>query len=160
METFRRLLSVLILKMETQFFCTFCVLCWLLLFSIFGIQAKHGKLDMALHCLRFHIAYVCCKGLTYVNAIHIQLLVRNICCLYQVPKVYWELSSGRVLTMEYCEGGKVDDRQYMKEHDINVNEVWKYTTLHIQNFDEVLCDFNLIKTYIFSFKFRSIDYSG
>ncbi|KAL3873505.1 hypothetical protein ACJMK2_036614 [Sinanodonta woodiana] len=41
----------------------------------------------------------------------------------KVPRVYWDLSSERVLTMEFCEGGKVDDRQYMKEHDISVNEV-------------------------------------
>ena len=25
--------------------------------------------------------------------------------------------------MEYCEGGKVDDRAYMKKHNIDVNEV-------------------------------------
>ena len=25
--------------------------------------------------------------------------------------------------MEYCEGGKVDDREYMEKHGINVNEV-------------------------------------
>lgn len=41
----------------------------------------------------------------------------------KVPKIHWELSSERVLTMEYCEGGKVDDREYMKKHNIDVNEV-------------------------------------
>ncbi|KAK3597878.1 hypothetical protein CHS0354_029458 [Potamilus streckersoni] len=41
----------------------------------------------------------------------------------KVPRIYWDLSSERVLTMEFCEGGKVDDRQYMKEHNISVNEV-------------------------------------
>ncbi|XP_045185749.1 aarF domain-containing protein kinase 1-like [Mercenaria mercenaria] len=41
----------------------------------------------------------------------------------KVPKVYWEFSSERVLTMEYCEGGKVDDREYMKKHNIDVNEI-------------------------------------
>ena len=25
--------------------------------------------------------------------------------------------------MEYCEGGKVDDREYMEKHNISVNEV-------------------------------------
>lgn len=25
--------------------------------------------------------------------------------------------------MEYCEGGKVDDREYMDKHNISVNEV-------------------------------------
>jgi len=26
--------------------------------------------------------------------------------------------------MEYCDGGKVDDKQYMTQHGIDVNEVW------------------------------------
>ncbi|XP_055957361.1 aarF domain-containing protein kinase 1 [Patella vulgata] len=43
----------------------------------------------------------------------------------KVPEIYWNLSSERVLTMEYCEGGKVDDRQYMKQHGIPVQEVTK-----------------------------------
>ena len=42
---------------------------------------------------------------------------------YQVPKIYWEFSSERVLTMEYCDGGKVDDIQYMKDNNISVNKV-------------------------------------
>ncbi|XP_033640927.1 aarF domain-containing protein kinase 1-like [Asterias rubens] len=41
----------------------------------------------------------------------------------KIPKVHWDLSSTRVLTMEYCEGGRVDDAKYMKQHGINVNKV-------------------------------------
>ncbi|CAG5115789.1 unnamed protein product [Candidula unifasciata] len=41
----------------------------------------------------------------------------------KVPKVFWELSSDRVLTMEFCDGGKVNDVDYMKEHNISVNQV-------------------------------------
>ncbi|XP_052276490.1 aarF domain-containing protein kinase 1-like isoform X1 [Dreissena polymorpha] len=41
----------------------------------------------------------------------------------KVPRVHWELTSGRVLTMEYCEGGQVNDREYMTRHGINVNDV-------------------------------------
>ena len=41
----------------------------------------------------------------------------------KVPKIYWDLSSERVLTMEFCEGGKVNDREYMKQHKISVDEV-------------------------------------
>jgi len=41
-----------------------------------------------------------------------------------VPRVYWEFCSDRVLAMEYCDGGKVDDKQYMTQHGIDVNEVW------------------------------------
>nr|KAI8740786.1 aarF domain-containing protein kinase 1 [Biomphalaria glabrata] len=41
----------------------------------------------------------------------------------KVPAIYWNLSSDRVLTMEFCEGGKVDNVQYMKEHNISVNQI-------------------------------------
>ncbi|KAH9507182.1 putative aarF domain-containing protein kinase 1 [Bulinus truncatus] len=41
----------------------------------------------------------------------------------KVPKIYWDLSSDRVLTMEFCDGGKVDDVQYMKDHNIPVNQI-------------------------------------
>lgn len=42
---------------------------------------------------------------------------------FQVPGVHWDLSSKRILTMEFAEGGQVNDKDYMKEHGINVNEV-------------------------------------
>ena len=41
----------------------------------------------------------------------------------QVPRIMWEHTTERVLTMEFCEGGQVNDKEYMKEHDIDVNEV-------------------------------------
>ncbi|XP_070578441.1 aarF domain-containing protein kinase 1-like [Ptychodera flava] len=43
----------------------------------------------------------------------------------KVPKVYWKLTTGRILTMEFCEGGKVDDKEYMKKHNINVDKISK-----------------------------------
>ena len=36
------------------------------------------------------------------------------------------MSSSRVLTMEFCEGGKVDDREYMMSNNIPVEEVSIY----------------------------------
>ncbi|XP_071486995.1 aarF domain-containing protein kinase 1-like [Diadema antillarum] len=41
----------------------------------------------------------------------------------KVPKVYWQHSSPRVLMMEYCDGGKVDSKQFMDQMGINVNEI-------------------------------------
>lgn len=41
----------------------------------------------------------------------------------QVPTIYWHLSTNRILTMEFAEGGQVNDKDYMKKHGINVNEV-------------------------------------
>jgi len=41
----------------------------------------------------------------------------------KVPRIFWDLSTDRVLVMEYCEGGQVDDIAYMREHGISVNEV-------------------------------------
>ena len=45
------------------------------------------------------------------------------CPIPQVPKVYWEYTTEKVLMMEYCDGGKVSDVEYMKKHDISVNQV-------------------------------------
>ncbi|GIY17131.1 aarF domain-containing protein kinase 1 [Caerostris darwini] len=41
----------------------------------------------------------------------------------KVPKIFWDFSTKRVLTMEYCEGGQVDDNQYIKEHKISAPEI-------------------------------------
>ena len=38
----------------------------------------------------------------------------------KVPKIYWQLSTDRVLTMEFCEGGFVDDVKYMKDNKIDL----------------------------------------
>ncbi|KAG8188058.1 hypothetical protein JTE90_009931 [Oedothorax gibbosus] len=41
----------------------------------------------------------------------------------KVPRIYWDYSTKRVLTMEYCAGGKVDDSSYIKAHNISPAEV-------------------------------------
>ncbi|XP_029316991.1 aarF domain-containing protein kinase 1 isoform X2 [Cottoperca gobio] len=41
----------------------------------------------------------------------------------KVPMIHWDLSTKRILTMEFAEGGQVNDREYMKKHGINVNEI-------------------------------------
>ncbi|XP_059675633.1 aarF domain-containing protein kinase 1 isoform X1 [Gavia stellata] len=41
----------------------------------------------------------------------------------KVPRIYWELSTRRVLLMEFMEGGQVNDRAYMERNGINVNEI-------------------------------------
>uniref|UniRef100_A0A6I8NXR8 AarF domain-containing protein kinase 1 n=1 Tax=Ornithorhynchus anatinus TaxID=9258 RepID=A0A6I8NXR8_ORNAN len=41
----------------------------------------------------------------------------------EVPRIYWELSTRRVLLMEFVEGGQVNDRAYMHRNRIDVNEV-------------------------------------
>ncbi|NP_001085405.1 aarF domain-containing protein kinase 1 precursor [Xenopus laevis] len=41
----------------------------------------------------------------------------------RIPRIYWELSTKRVLVMEYMEGGQVNDREYMKRNQIDVNKV-------------------------------------
>ncbi|XP_059504994.1 aarF domain-containing protein kinase 1 isoform X3 [Stegostoma tigrinum] len=43
--------------------------------------------------------------------------------LMEVPKIHWELSTSRVLTMEFMEGGQVNDREYMKKNGIDVNKI-------------------------------------
>uniref|UniRef100_A0A3Q1IGX9 AarF domain-containing protein kinase 1 n=1 Tax=Anabas testudineus TaxID=64144 RepID=A0A3Q1IGX9_ANATE len=41
----------------------------------------------------------------------------------KIPMIHWDLSTKRILTMEFAEGGQVNDRDYMKKHGINVNEI-------------------------------------
>ncbi|XP_073923551.1 aarF domain-containing protein kinase 1 isoform X6 [Castor canadensis] len=40
----------------------------------------------------------------------------------KVPRIYWELSTKRVLLMEFVEGGQVNDRDYMERNKIDVNQ--------------------------------------
>ena len=41
--------------------------------------------------------------------------------------MFWDLTTERVLTMEFMEGGKVDDREYMERHHIATHEVDVHT---------------------------------
>ncbi|CAB1431424.1 unnamed protein product [Pleuronectes platessa] len=41
----------------------------------------------------------------------------------RVPMIHWDLSTKRILTMDFAEGGQVNDKDYMKKHGINVNEI-------------------------------------
>ncbi|XP_011313329.1 uncharacterized aarF domain-containing protein kinase 1 [Fopius arisanus] len=41
----------------------------------------------------------------------------------KVPKIYWTLSTPRVLTMEFIEGGQVNDLNYIQQNNINPYEI-------------------------------------
>ncbi|CAH6847693.1 Adck1 [Phodopus roborovskii] len=41
----------------------------------------------------------------------------------EVPQIHWELSTKRVLLMEFVEGGQVNDRDYMERNRLDVNEI-------------------------------------
>ena len=41
----------------------------------------------------------------------------------QVPKVYWKNSTHRVLFMEYIKGAIVDDTDYIRKHNMDVDDV-------------------------------------
>ncbi|XP_018553184.1 aarF domain-containing protein kinase 1 isoform X1 [Lates calcarifer] len=64
--------------------------------------------------------------LDFLNEGHNAEKVANMLAHYpflKVPTIYWDLSTKRILTMEFAEGGQVNDREYMKKHGINVNEI-------------------------------------
>ncbi|XP_062037533.1 aarF domain-containing protein kinase 1 isoform X1 [Lepus europaeus] len=44
----------------------------------------------------------------------------------KVPRIYWELSTKRVLLMEFVDGGQVNDRDYMEKNGIDVNEISRH----------------------------------
>ncbi|XP_026975989.1 aarF domain-containing protein kinase 1 isoform X5 [Sagmatias obliquidens] len=46
--------------------------------------------------------------------------------LMEVPQIYWELSTKRVLLMEFVDGGQVNDRDYMERNNIDVNEISRH----------------------------------
>ncbi|KAM4664551.1 aarF domain-containing protein kinase 1 [Discoglossus pictus] len=41
----------------------------------------------------------------------------------RIPRIHWDVSTPRVLVMEYVEGGQVNDREYMERNRINVDQV-------------------------------------
>ncbi|XP_069494012.1 aarF domain-containing protein kinase 1 [Ambystoma mexicanum] len=41
----------------------------------------------------------------------------------KIPKIHWDLSTRRVLVMEFVDGGQVNDKGYMERNQISVNEV-------------------------------------
>ncbi|XP_031738408.1 aarF domain-containing protein kinase 1 isoform X3 [Cucumis sativus] len=45
--------------------------------------------------------------------------------LVKIPRVYWEFTTRQVLTMEFCEGHKVDDIEFMKQSGIEPSKVAK-----------------------------------
>nr|KAF6498805.1 aarF domain containing kinase 1 [Molossus molossus] len=44
----------------------------------------------------------------------------------KVPQIYWELSTKRVLLMEFLDGGQVNDKDYMERNKIDVNEISRH----------------------------------
>ncbi|XP_016075655.1 PREDICTED: uncharacterized aarF domain-containing protein kinase 1 [Miniopterus natalensis] len=44
----------------------------------------------------------------------------------KVPQIYWDLSTKRVLLMEFLDGGQVNDRDYMERNKIDVNEISRH----------------------------------
>lgn len=49
--------------------------------------------------------------------------------MVQVPEIVWNLSTKRVLTMEFCEGGQVNNKAYLVEHGISTAEVGHLSSL-------------------------------
>uniref|UniRef100_A0A8C2G2J7 AarF domain-containing protein kinase 1 n=1 Tax=Cyprinus carpio TaxID=7962 RepID=A0A8C2G2J7_CYPCA len=59
----------------------------------------------------------------------------------KIPKIHWDLSTKRILTMDYAEGGQVNDRKYMRRNDININkdvEIRTNVALYLPQISELL----------------------
>jgi len=56
------------------------------------------------------------------NADILRALVGDVKWL-KIPRVHWNVSTERVLVMEYCEGGQINDVKYLKDHNISAHEV-------------------------------------
>lgn len=55
--------------------------------------------------------------------VHVHVTCIHVHAVPQAPKVHWDLTTPRLLTMEFCEGAKVDDKAYLKKHKIRGDEV-------------------------------------
>ncbi|XP_073494243.1 aarF domain-containing protein kinase 1 isoform X2 [Phyllobates terribilis] len=56
------------------------------------------------------------------NAEKMAAMVRKFPFL-RIPKIHWDVSTERVLVMEYVEGGQANDLHYMERNGIDVNQV-------------------------------------
>ncbi|XP_011505757.1 PREDICTED: uncharacterized aarF domain-containing protein kinase 1 [Ceratosolen solmsi marchali] len=56
------------------------------------------------------------------NAEKVKMLFSNYSWLH-IPKIYWDVSSNRVLTMEFIDGGQVNDIKYYQDNKINPYEI-------------------------------------
>lgn len=45
------------------------------------------------------------------------------CSWLKIPKIFWEMSTDRVLIMEYLEGGQVNDLDYIQANKIDPYDV-------------------------------------
>ncbi|XP_077992469.1 aarF domain-containing protein kinase 1-like [Glandiceps talaboti] len=88
---------------------------WLFPEFQFSWLAEETKKNLPLELDFFHEGHNCERVARVLN--HFKFL--------KVPKVYWTMTTERILTMEFCEGGKVDDIDYMKKHNINVDQISK-----------------------------------
>merc|ERR1712117_801301 len=52
------------------------------------------------------------------NAEKISILLEHLPWL-KIPEIHWGLTTDRVLTMEYCKGGHINDIEYLKKEGID-----------------------------------------
>ena len=75
---------------------------------------------------------------TYQSETGLWLKLGSFCSFFKIPEIYWQYSTKRVLTMEFCEGGKVDDLPYMKNHGISSDEASQnYLILACQQYEHL-----------------------
>ncbi|KAL3527408.1 hypothetical protein ACH5RR_012064 [Cinchona calisaya] len=48
--------------------------------------------------------------------------------MVRIPRVFWDLTTSQVLTMQFCEGQKVDDLEFLKRMEISPTKVAKALT--------------------------------
>ena len=58
------------------------------------------------------------------NSEKISILMDHLSWL-KIPEIHWELTTDRVLTMEYCKGGHINDREYMRRENIDPRSISK-----------------------------------
>ena len=67
-----------------------------------------------------------CPWLCFRNIWHVISSEMYFC---QIPSIHWQLTSERVLTMEFCHGGFITDTKYIRKHNISIDDVGSCVTV-------------------------------
>ena len=66
----------------------------------------------------------------YFNVHAFLWLKMRMLCLCKIPSIHWQLTTERVLTMEFCDGGFITDTEYIHANNISIDDVGALLLLH------------------------------
>ena len=68
------------------------------------------------------------------------LILKLLGIIFQVPKIHWDLTTRRLLAMEFCEGGRIDDLEFIEKCGIPKAEVGTFSLFGCLTRLHLLCE--------------------